>query len=73
MPIADLYLGSLVTRKPPFGKGGRFLNLPPCDEPDASRGDALQRARVVSVGRYALRGVATPQELFTPEPGFILP
>ena len=28
------------------------------------------RARLVSVGRFALRGVAQPQELFTPEPGF---
>jgi adenylate cyclase len=35
--------------------------------------DAATRARVVSVGRYALRGVAQAQELFTPEPGFILP
>ena len=35
--------------------------------------DPATRARVVSVGRYALRGVAQPQELFTPEPGFILP
>jgi adenylate cyclase len=34
--------------------------------------NAATRARVVSVGRYALRGVAQPQELFTPEPGFIL-
>src|SRR3984893_6867926 len=35
--------------------------------------DALapeMRRRVVSVGRYALRGVAQPQELFTPEPDF---
>jgi adenylate cyclase len=35
--------------------------------------DALapeMRRRLVSVGRYALRGVAQPQELFTPEPGF---
>lgn len=31
------------------------------------------RARLVSVGRYALRGVAQPQELFTLEPGFTLP
>ena len=34
--------------------------------------DALgseMRRRLVSVGRYALRGVAQPQELFTPEPG----
>ncbi|MBV9202781.1 MAG: adenylate/guanylate cyclase domain-containing protein, partial [Alphaproteobacteria bacterium] len=28
------------------------------------------RRRLVSVGRYALRGVAQPQELFVPEPGF---
>jgi adenylate cyclase len=32
--------------------------------------DAETRRRLVSVGRYALRGVAQPQELFTPEPGF---
>jgi adenylate cyclase len=31
------------------------------------------RTRIVSVGRYALRGVAQPQELFTLEPGFTLP
>jgi adenylate cyclase len=30
------------------------------------------RPRLVSLGRYALRGVAVPQELFTPEPGFAL-
>jgi len=28
------------------------------------------RRHLVSVGRYALRGVAQPQELFTVEPGF---
>lgn len=28
------------------------------------------RSRLVSVGRFALRGVAQPQELFTPEPNF---
>ncbi|HEV2099335.1 MAG TPA: adenylate/guanylate cyclase domain-containing protein, partial [Stellaceae bacterium] len=32
-------------------------------------GDAV-RGRLVSVGRYALRGVTQPQELFTTEPGF---
>jgi adenylate cyclase len=31
------------------------------------------RRRLVSVGRYALRGVAQPQELFTPEPDFEIP
>jgi adenylate cyclase len=30
------------------------------------------RRRMVSVGRYALRGVTQPQELFTPEPDFEL-
>jgi adenylate cyclase len=32
--------------------------------------DAEVRSRLVSVGRFALRGVTQPQELFTPEPGF---
>ena len=39
----------------------------------ASFADALGaevRSRLVSVGRFALRGVTQPQELFTPEPGF---
>jgi adenylate cyclase len=31
------------------------------------------RQHLVSVGRYALRGVAQPQELFTVEPGFAIP
>jgi adenylate cyclase len=31
------------------------------------------RDRLVSVGRYALRGVAQPQELFTLEPDFTIP
>jgi adenylate cyclase len=31
------------------------------------------RRRLVSVGRYALRGVTQPQELFTPEPDFEIP
>ncbi len=35
--------------------------------------DPETRGRLVSVGRYALRGVAQPQELFTPEPGFAGP
>jgi adenylate cyclase len=37
----------------------------------ASLGPEL-RGRLVSVGRYALRGVAQPQELFTLEPGFAI-
>ena len=39
----------------------------------ASFADALGaevRVHLVSVGRFALRGVAQRQELFTPEPGF---
>jgi adenylate cyclase len=35
--------------------------------------DCTTRRRLVSVGRYALRGVAQPQELFTVEPGFTVP
>ena len=35
--------------------------------------EAETRCRLVSVGRYALRGVAQPQELFTAEPGFAGP
>ena len=34
-------------------------------------GDSMRR-HLVSVGRYALRGVAQPQELFTVEPGFAI-
>ena len=33
--------------------------------------DAMRR-HLVSVGRYALRGVAQPQKLFTVEPGFAI-
>jgi adenylate cyclase len=32
-----------------------------------------ERRHLVSVGRFALRGVAQPQELFTPEPDFDIP
>jgi adenylate cyclase len=32
-----------------------------------------ERRHLVSVGRFALRGVGQPQELFTPEPGFDIP
>ena len=31
------------------------------------------RRRLVSVGRYALRGVSQPQELFIPEPDWDIP
>jgi adenylate cyclase len=35
--------------------------------------DARMRRGLVSVGRYAVRGVAHPQEVLTPEPGFAAP
>jgi adenylate cyclase len=38
----------------------------------AALGPELRR-RLVSVGRYALRGVAQPRELFTLEPDFEIP
>jgi adenylate cyclase len=36
----------------------------------AAAAGSKMRARLVSLGRYALRGVAQPLELLTPEPGF---
>jgi adenylate cyclase len=39
----------------------------------ADAAGAEMRRRLLSVGRYALRGVAHPLELFTPEPDFNLP
>ena len=42
----------------------------------ASFADALgsdMRRRLVSVGRYALRGVSQPQEMFTLEPDLDIP
>ena len=50
-----------------------FLPPAPGGTPTETFADALDvetRRRLVSVGRYALRGVVQPQELFTPEPGF---
>ena len=34
---------------------------------------ATERAKLVSVGRYALRGVGRAQELFTLDPAVLLP
>ena len=34
----------------------------------AAFADAVDRKGLVSVGRFALRGVGRPQELFTPDP-----
>jgi adenylate cyclase len=62
---------------PAVNEVSRILALSRSVEQDvllsASFAEALgeeTRRRLVSIGRYALRGVAQPQELFTPEPGF---
>ena len=60
----NLVTARLVKAAPDHGQRGLLA---------ASFADALDpdmRSRLVSVGRYALRGVAQPQELFIPEPGF---
>jgi hypothetical protein len=43
------------------------------DRPAANEVSGIFRTRFVLVGCYALRGVAQPQELFTPESNFELP
>ncbi len=62
---------------PAVNEVSRILALSRSVEQDvllsASFAEALDeetRRRLVSIGRYALRGVAQPQELFVPEPGF---
>jgi adenylate cyclase len=86
--VGDVFYGNVGSRDrldftvigPAVNEVSRILAMSRSVERDvllsASFVDALDtatRARVVSVGRYALRGVAQPQELFTPEPGFVLP
>ena len=65
---------------PAVNEVSRILALSRSVEQDvllsASFADALgstMRRRLVSIGRYALRGVAQPQELFIPEPEFEIP
>jgi adenylate cyclase len=83
--VGDVFYGNVGSKDrldftvigPAVNEVSRILAMSRSVEQDvllsASFADALgppMRDRLVSVGRYALRGVAQPQELFTPEPGF---
>jgi adenylate cyclase len=85
--VGDVFYGNVGSKErldftvigPAVNEVGRILALSRSVEQDvllsaafaAALGPEL-RPRLVSLGRYALRGVAHPQELFTPEPGFAL-
>jgi adenylate cyclase len=85
--VGDVFYGNVGSKErldftvigPAVNEVGRILALSRSVEQDvllsaafaAALGPEL-RLRLVSLGRYALRGVALPQELFTPEPGFAL-
>jgi adenylate cyclase len=83
--VGDVFYGNVGSKDrldftvigPAVNEVSRILAMSRSVEQDvllsASFADALGaevRGRLVSVGRYALRGVGQPQELFTPEPGF---
>jgi adenylate cyclase len=83
--VGDVFYGNVGSKDrldftvigPAVNEVSRILAMSRSVEQDlllsASFADALDpdmRSRLVSVGRYALRGVAQPQELFIPEPGF---
>ena len=83
--VGDVFYGNVGSKDrldftvigPAVNEVSRILAMSRSVEQDlllsASFADALgpgMRSRLVSVGRYALRGVAQPQELFTPEPDF---
>jgi adenylate cyclase len=83
--VGDVFYGNVGSKDrldftvigPAVNEVSRILAMSRSVEQDlllsASFADALgseMRRRLVSVGRYALRGVAQPQELFTPEPDF---
>jgi adenylate cyclase len=85
--VGDVFYGNVGSKDrldftvigPAVNEVSRILAMSRSVEQDillsASFADALgsdMRCQVVSVGRYALRGVAQPQELFTPEPDFDL-
>jgi adenylate cyclase len=83
--VGDVFSGNVGSKDrldftvigPAVNEVSRILAMSRSVEQDlllsASFADALapeMRSRLVSVGRYALRGVAQPQELFIPEPDF---
>jgi len=86
--VGDVFYGNIGSKDrldftivgPAVNEVSRILALSRSVEQDvllsASFANALSSAtrdRLVSIGRYALRGVAQPQELFIPEPEFEIP
>jgi adenylate cyclase len=86
--VGDVFYGNIGSKDrldftivgPAVNEVSRILALSRSVEQDvllsASFANALgsaMRRRLVSIGRYALRGVAQPQELFIPEPEFAIP
>jgi adenylate cyclase len=86
--VGDVFYGNIGSKDrldftivgPAVNEVSRILALSRSVEQDvllsASFANALgsaMRRRLVSIGRYALRGVAQPQELFVPEPEFAIP
>ena len=83
--VGDVFYGNIGSRDrldftiigPAVNEVARILEMSRSVERDvllsssfvAAVGPAMRR-HLVSLGRYALRGVAQPQELFTPEPDF---
>jgi adenylate cyclase len=85
--VGDVFYGNIGSKDrldftiigPAVNEVSRILALSRSVEQDvllsASFANALgsaMRGRLVSIGRYALRGVAQPQELFIPEPEFAI-
>jgi adenylate cyclase len=85
--VGDVFYGNIGSKDrldftivgPAVNEVSRILALSRSVEQDvllsASFANALgsaMRRRLVSIGRYALRGVAQPQELFIPEPEFAI-
>jgi adenylate cyclase len=86
--VGDVFYGNIGSKDrldftiigPSVNEVSRILAMSRSVEQDvllsADFADAVgseMRGRLVSVGRYALRGVAQPLELFTPEPDFEIP
>ena len=86
--VGDVFYGNVGSKErldftvigPAVNEVSRILTMSRSVEQDvllspsfAAALDPKMRRRLVSVGRYALRGVAQPQELFTLEPGFEIP
>ena len=82
MPVASVLLpdplGPVMTTSPPSGTltlsqvrlcaVGRSIVI---SDAFVAAAPETERARLVSVGRYALRGVGRSQELFTLDPGLL--